>query len=302
MAHPPSPPSNPLQSFTLNSPTGGGTRHFLIHLPTNYSPTSPTPLILAFHGKGQTAAEFESQTQLSDPEFNDWAIVAYPQGINKQWTGDPTSPPLYTINDIDFATDLLAHITSTHAIDPRRIYAVGFSNGGGLTALLAGDAHLSSKIAAFAIASGAFYKDAALKDPLFSHPSPSRSPVPILELHGDKDPVIHYDGKTTPDGETYSLPEWLEGWAQRNDAVERGSQSLLEGEVEKISWKRNGRDVLVHWKIAGFGHGWPSRRKQEDDGQRYGPVGFVGAEVVMSWLEGWVLALEEETWGQVSVH
>ncbi|MCJ1392040.1 hypothetical protein MMC18_004907 [Xylographa bjoerkii] len=277
--------------FTLQSPSGGGTRHFLLHLPTTHNPSTPAPLILAFHGKDQKAAQFEAQTQLSDPKFSDWAIVAYPQGINlllplhrEQWTGDPTSPLRSSIDDLAFTTDLLDYLISHYTIDLMRIYALGFSNGGGLAYLLAGSPALSARFAAFAIASGAIYKDAALKEPLFGKPLPSRTPIPILHFHGDKDPVIHYDGVGTPDAPTYGVEKWLEGWAKWNGVEGEGErEELYESEVERRVWKKEGKEVAVRWLLRRFAHGWPSTRKQDDDGQRLGPVRFDGAVVVVRW-------------------
>ena len=34
------------------------------------------------------------------------------------------------------------------------------------------------------------------------------------------------------------------------------------------------QEVLVHYYIEGFGHGWPNTMKQDDDNQRYGPVSW----------------------------
>ncbi|MCJ1386276.1 hypothetical protein MMC17_009402 [Xylographa soralifera] len=253
----------------------------------------PTPLILAFHGKGQEAAQFEGQTQLSDPKFNDWAIVAYPQGIDEQWTGDPASPLRSSIDDIAFTFDLLDYLVSHYSIDRSRIYALGFSNGGGLTYLLAGSPTLSARFAAFAIASGAIYKDAALKEPLFSKPLPNRTPIPILHFHGDRDPVIHYDGVGTPDGPTYAVEKWLEGWAKWNGVEGEGErEELYDSKVERRVWMVGRKAVVARWLLRGFGHGWPSTRRQDDDDQRLGPVAFDGAGVVVEWFQGW--ALEEK--------
>ncbi|MCJ1435083.1 hypothetical protein MMC27_004453 [Xylographa pallens] len=285
---PPSTSPSPSQLHNLRSPSGGGLRHFLLHQPAPHPSSAPAPLILAFHGKGQTATQFEAQSQLSDPALNAWAIVAYPQGINDQWTGDPTSPLRSSIDDLAFTTDLLDHLLSHHRIDRTRIYAVGFSNGGGLAYLLAGSPALSARFAAFAIASGAVYTDGALREPLFGKPAPSRAPVPVLHFHGDRDPVVCYDGVGTPDGPTYAVEEWVEGWAERNGAEGEGErEDLYGGTVERRAWVVGGKAVVVRWLLRGFGHGWPSRRRQEDDGQRLGPVAFEGAGVVLEWFRGW---------------
>lgn len=47
-------------------------------------------------------------------------------------------------------------------------------------------------------------------------------------------PVERYDGKTTPDGESYALPEWAEEWAIRNGCKKRWpKKDMFNGGVEK---------------------------------------------------------------------
>jgi poly(3-hydroxybutyrate) depolymerase len=246
------------------------------------------PLIIAFHGKGQTAQEFERQSEFSKPLLNTLgAIVAFPQGVGKMWTGDPEAPSRKERDDIGFAGALLEHLVTTYCIALERVYIVGFSNGGGLVDLLACDEGVSTRIAAAAIVSGAVYKDKSLRlekgESLFDVCRPGRVPVPLLEMHGSKDPVIHYDGKSTPDGETWPVEEWVQGWKVRNGCKE-GEKPTWEGEVHGGSVKKRTwscgvggekQEVLVHHMIGGFGHGWPSIKRQEDDEkQRFGPVSW----------------------------
>lgn len=50
------------------------------------------------------------------------------------------------------------------------------------------------------------------------------------------------------------------------------------GSVRKRCWScgegREKQEVLVHYYIEGFGHGWPNTVEQDDDYQRYGPVSW----------------------------
>ena len=282
---------------TVYSAAGGGERHYHLHLPSSYSVETPAPLILSFHGKAQNASAMEAQTQFSNVDFNPSALVVYPQGIDKQWTGDPEAPATSEINDIEFANDLLDYLEKEYCIDTTRIYASGFSNGGGLTDLLACNTKVSTRLAAVAIASGAFYTDSALREPLFSHCTPSHI-LPIMEFHGSKDPVEHYDGKTTPDGESYSLPEWCEGWAKRNGCSKddkNKTTQLYEGNVEKSIWTCGEvGDVVIHYYIHGFGHGWPSTVPLENDYQRYGPTYFNATPIIMEFFGKHSLAANEE--------
>ena len=189
--------------------------------------------------------------------------------------------------------NLLDRLEETLCVDTSQMYAAGFSNGGGLTGLLACDEEVSQRLAAFAASSGAYYTDSALPEPLFSQCKPGKVPVPILEFHGNKDPVEHYDGKTTPDGEAYSIPEWLRSWAQRNkcpDAMTNSTTPLYGGNVTKFSWSCGGfPEVVVHYLIQGFGHGWPTTYPLNNDFQRLGPTYFNATPVVMDFFQKWKL-------------
>lgn len=173
-----------------------------------------------------------------------------------------------------------------------------------MTHLLACDPEISEQVAAAAIVSGAFYKDHSLKGskPLFGVCGKRDAALPMLEMHGSADPVIHYDGKSTPDGETYPVEEWLGEWRKRNGC--EGAQSELKGDirdgsVQKTEWwcgkgKEGAKDVVVHYYIRGFGHGWPSTRSQEDDGQRYGPVAWNATSDIVRFLAAKSLGGEDE--------
>lgn len=163
---------------------------------------------------------------------------------------------------------------------------------------------MSTRLAAAGIASGAFYTDGALKEPLFSHCTPSHV-LPIMEFHGSKDPVEHYDGKTTPDGESYSLPEWLEGWAVRNGCEgdtktdEPEKETVKDWNAELSTWRcgQTVDAVVVHYYIHGFGHGWPSTLPLENDYQRYGPTKFNATAVIMDFFARHALHRETQQSG-----
>lgn len=70
------------QTHQYSFESSGGTRTYLIHLPANYQPGSPKPLIIAYHGSGDNMTNFEKTTRFSDPSVNSNMIVVYPQGVN----------------------------------------------------------------------------------------------------------------------------------------------------------------------------------------------------------------------------
>ncbi|KAF1361967.1 hypothetical protein EJ07DRAFT_163870 [Lizonia empirigonia] len=155
---------------------------------------SGVPLILSFHGRGKNAKFEEELSQFSNATYGFDGISVYPEGVptssgTQQFQGDPDFPS--SVNDVTFTLELLDEIQKTYCIDPARIYAVGKSNGGGFTTVLACDADATKRIAAFAPVSGAIYLNADQKLPACN---PSRLPIPIMEFHGFKDTTIPYAG------------------------------------------------------------------------------------------------------------
>ncbi|KAL1302032.1 hypothetical protein AAFC00_002481 [Neodothiora populina] len=289
---PPLKPGSPSYHFSFNSSQGGGERHVLLNVPRAYRHGVPVPLILAFHGKHQTPKDFEYQTQLSNPEFVEDAVVVYPEGVNAQWTGDPTAPLTSEIDDVQMVVDLLDHLLENLCVDTARIHAYGFSNGGGLVDLLACDPSTSQRFASFAATSPAVYKDVALREPLFSTcPSAIGKATPMLWFFGTKDPVIDIGGKDTPDGETYPVEQRMKGWAGRNGCdIDRPKvMSLHDGRVEWTKWsgQRYGRDVVQLYKVKGWGHGVANSWSMDNDYQRYGPTPFDGTSIIMDFFKAW---------------
>lgn len=58
-----------------------GDRWFLLYMPEKYDPTTPSPLILSFHGGDQTAPDQQELDLLSTSYFNQQHVVIYPNGI-----------------------------------------------------------------------------------------------------------------------------------------------------------------------------------------------------------------------------
>lgn len=57
-------------------------RSYLLSIPLDYSPDTPTPLILSFHGGGQTPEIQLDADQLTNENVNDKYIVIYPEAVN----------------------------------------------------------------------------------------------------------------------------------------------------------------------------------------------------------------------------
>lgn len=99
------------------------------------APGEAKPLILVFHGSGQTGDKHRSFTGgVFDVLAARGALVAYLDGYRGNWNDarrESRFPARRAgIDDVGFARAVIAEFASDRRIDPGRVYAVGYSNGG----------------------------------------------------------------------------------------------------------------------------------------------------------------------------
>jgi polyhydroxybutyrate depolymerase len=118
-------------------------------------PTSPLPLVVALHGQNGSGVEIAQDLdlrRLAAPR-NFW--LAMPDGTfnragSSTWNAGTVDLPPY---DRIYLAALIDDVASKHAIDPKRVYVVGYSIGAFMAHRLACD--LSPKIAAVMSFAGA---------------------------------------------------------------------------------------------------------------------------------------------------
>jgi polyhydroxybutyrate depolymerase len=115
------------------------------------------------------------------------------------------------LDDSTYLANLIDEIKSGYRIDPKRVYIIGHSNGAFMAHRMAHD-H-SAGIAAIASLAGA--------DQTVERPTPS-DPVHVLQIHGDADEAIAYNGGEI-NGVAYpSAKQSAERWAERNGCATTG--------------------------------------------------------------------------------
>jgi len=173
-------------------------RTFILHVPAGYSGEA-MPLVVDFHPLGQSK-EFErgnsGYRQLSESEG---FIVAWPQGIQNAWNVGPCCTESREIHDVEFARALVADVSKRVCVDPKRVYATGYSMGGGLSHYLA--CHAADVFAT--VAPSAF--------DLFEENSPQcqpARPISVISFRGTLDPIAPFNGgPSSPPTMGYRLPD-----------------------------------------------------------------------------------------------
>ena len=172
---------------TQSVAVGSANRSYVLHVPSQYSGTMPVPLVVDFHplgGSGSGERASSPYPALTDPEG---VIMAFPSGragpSGNAWNVGPCC--VDDVDDVGFATALVAQVEKAACIDPKRVYAVGFSMGGGMSHYVA--CHAADVFAAVAPASFDLLQENV------DGCSPSR-PITVISFRSANDNVVPYAG------------------------------------------------------------------------------------------------------------
>ena len=178
------------------------------------------------------------------------AIVVYPEGVEQAWAPAPYAATSGE-EDLGFARVLLDHVRDEYPVDGSRIFATGFSNGGGFAAYLG--CHLPETFHAVAPVGAAYYEAI--------HLGCTTEPVARLDIHGTDDRTIHYYGGTRH-GERYEpVPVVLDRVAENNGCT-RSTMTRRSQDVIVQHWQ-GCRLPLVHVRVGGGAHVWPKEATAE---------------------------------------
>ncbi len=176
------------------------TRAYTVHVPAGYLGNNPVPLVLDFHPIGLGPDWEQANSGYSALSDQEGFIVVWPQGLENSWNIGPccTSSP---VDDFGFARAIVRQLSIEACIDPRRVYAVGFSMGGAMAYYLA--CKEAEVFAAIAPSSMDLFADSELTC------QPSRA-VTEISFRGTADTVVPYAGGTSsPPGHPEFVNELL---------------------------------------------------------------------------------------------
>lgn len=153
---------------------------------------APLPLVLLLHGTGESATTVEQFLEFKPAAeakgfFLLRANAKQNQASYSAWNATDSCCMYQTEpDDSSYLAGLIAAAQGLAAVDPKRIYVVGHSSGGFMAYRMACDhADLVAGIVSLA---GENYDDASLCQP--------SAPVSVLQIQGDSDSTVNYDGGT----------------------------------------------------------------------------------------------------------
>ena len=222
----------------------GGTtseREVLIHAPRSIDSSDRYPVLLALHGNGGRHRDFLRELQ---PFINRGSFVGvYPQGYRRSWNlGEEAS----TADDVTFVTAVIQELARYKQLDTDTMFAMGVSNGAGMAHKLA-------------IETDHFLAIAAIVTQLtaLNLPGDETPAVSVLQVSGDRDPIIPYDGGDSPTGHLF-LPAEISSqiWARHNGIKSPPEVSETADGNQRFSYLGGPSDaVVVHYRMRNFGHG-----------------------------------------------
>ena len=140
------------------------------------TPGAPVPVVVVFHGAGSTGESAREAFGLEGPA-DGGAIFVYPNAARGTWDIRPAS------TDGRKVDRLLRQLSDSYCIDPRRVFAAGFSAGAVFTLYLG--CNVPGTFRAFGVVAGT--------DDRFDTRCCS-GPLSAVLVHGTTDSVIAYGG------------------------------------------------------------------------------------------------------------
>ena len=227
----------------------GVNREYILYAPDSYDGSFSVPVVLNFHGFSGDAYQYMNEGDMRLLSESETFILIYPQGLDldgePHWNACPNGGDNKSdIDDFGFIETLIEEVSSNYNIDLKRIYAVGYSNGGMMAYGLVN--HKSELMAAVASVSGA----------MLDCTGPTSHPMPVIHLHGTDDFDLPYNGNNYYNSVQNTLDYWINFNNTNSKAIVNFDNSG-EISIEHYIYDNGNNSVSVeHYKYIGGNHVW----------------------------------------------
>ncbi|OGV62926.1 MAG: hypothetical protein A2283_01750 [Lentisphaerae bacterium RIFOXYA12_FULL_48_11] len=255
-------------SFTIR--IGDLDRRYTVHIPTGYDGKTLVPVVVMLHGGGGTSQAAATETGWGAKADEAGFIAVFANAIPP----DPSRPGSFgknpqlwndgserfyqgqnKVDDVGFINTMLDELTAKFAVDTKRIFLTGFSNGASMTFRVG--AELSRRIAAIAPVAGACWID----------PGKIERPVPMCYITGTADPLNLIEGGVPKLGTGASDKVRAKPKPPVRDSILKWTKAVGCPATPKTTSMSNGvcietygpgRDgvMVVYVTVDGLGHTW----------------------------------------------
>jgi polyhydroxybutyrate depolymerase len=231
---------------------GGGQRSYLVHVPASYAAHKAAPMLVGLHGDTPSsfgdAAEFFRGKMTGLVAKSDAAgfLLVTPEGmtddakVGATWNAGSCCAGDKTRDDVGFIKAVVQAVESEFCVDPKRVYAAGYSSGAFMAYRLACEA--ADTFAAIAPAAGVTR---------IATCTPSRN-VSIIDFAGTADTEVSYSGGT--DDVTSNMTAWV----GRDGCGAQSTQTFANGDSHCDTYggcSQGGAVTLC--TVQDGGHAWP---------------------------------------------
>jgi polyhydroxybutyrate depolymerase len=275
--------------------TGRFKRDYHLHIPPGYDATRSLPLVVVVHGAFDNAkgmAKFTGFNALADREN---FLVLYPNGIGilgylQHWNAGHCcgKAQAEAIDDVGFVAAAIEDAASRLNVNRRRIFMLGFSNGGMFAYRFA--AERGEMLAGFAVLAASMGSRTPETEAEWQLPEPPR-PIPLLIMHGTDDHSVPFHGKQS---QRRGRPRYYQSvaqsvafWRSRNGCGDAEPPRLLfNGAVRLTKWS-NCADHSAVWLyvLQNWGHVWPGPYFTDSLEDRHPLKGFDAAKIIWDFFK-----------------
>jgi polyhydroxybutyrate depolymerase len=197
-------------------------RPVTLYVPSGYDPQMPLPFVMALHGAAENGQATEDYMQLRPLAQARRFLYCYPNGSVYSpggyiwhafaWNAADAAALGFTyVDDAAYLRSVIEEVGRSFAVDRKRIFLIGHSNGGNMADRMAYES--SDLVAGIASVAGPSRPDLGSRRP--------SEPVSVLHIHGTADTMISYTGgyATNPNSPRYlGAVETIQNWADYNGA------------------------------------------------------------------------------------
>jgi polyhydroxybutyrate depolymerase len=241
----------------------GVTRTFLRYTPNAVLLSGKrAAVVFALHGGKGTAGQLQGYLGMNAVADREGFIVVYPQGDKNRWNDGRTvvangGGEISVADDMAFLNGLADALVAQGVADPKRLYAMGLSNGGFMSlALACSDANRFAAFGAVISSMPRAAKDAC---------KPARA-LNVVMINGTDDKLIRYDGSPGRFGIKGNLPPAeaaahlakLAGCTASADTALPDRDPKDQTTVSKRTWTGCGSGSIAFYTVKGGGHQAPA--------------------------------------------